>query len=41
MICENCHGTGEVKEWNFDDDMDAPIHDIVNCVFCKGTGRTD
>ncbi|MCH7534825.1 MAG: hypothetical protein IH948_03620 [Bacteroidetes bacterium] len=39
MECENCKGTGEVQEHNFDNDLHAPLYDIVTCTFCNGTGE--
>jgi len=41
MKCKNCDGNGEVKEWNFGAEHDAPLTDIVICRFCKGTGEVE
>ena len=39
MICENCEGSGEVQEHNFDKELDSPAFNIVICCFCNGTGE--
>ena len=38
MKCDNCNGQGEVKEYNFDKEIDAPLYNIVTCIFCNGHG---
>ena len=39
MKCFNCGGAGEAREYNFDEDAESPLFDVVTCRFCNGTGE--